>query len=33
MSLESNKENAIELYRMAYLGNPRLAVETYVGEE
>ncbi len=33
MSLESNKENAIELYRMAYLGNPRLAVETYFGEE
>jgi predicted SnoaL-like aldol condensation-catalyzing enzyme len=29
--LKSNKENAIEFYRTAYLGDPSLAVEKYVG--
>lgn len=31
--LESNKKNAIEFYRIAYLGNPSRAVEKYVGDE
>lgn len=31
--LEANKLNAIAFYRIAYLGNPRKAVEQYVGEE
>ncbi|MEI8645501.1 nuclear transport factor 2 family protein [Pseudoalteromonas sp. Hal040] len=30
--LELNKRNAIEFYKTAYLGNPSLAVEKYVGE-
>ena len=29
--LKSNKENAIAFYRTAYLGDPSLAVEKYVG--
>lgn len=29
--LEANKQNAIEFYRMAYLGEPSKAVEAYVG--
>lgn len=33
MNLEKNKQNAIEFYRMAYLGNPKLAIEKYVGNE
>ncbi len=33
MSLEENKRNAIAFYKMAYEGNPRAAVEKYVGEE
>ena len=33
MNLEENKKNAIEFYRTAYLGNPRLAVERYIGKE
>jgi len=33
MDLRQNKENAIAFYRMAYLGNPRGAVEKYVGQE
>lgn len=33
MNLEANKENAIAFYKTAYLGNPREAVEKYVGEE
>ena len=33
MNLEENKKNAIEFYKMAYLGNPRKAVELFVGEE
>ncbi len=31
--LESNKQNAIEFYKMAYNGNPKKAVELYVGDE
>lgn len=33
MNLTQNKENAIAFYRMAYEGNPRKAIETYVGSE
>jgi predicted SnoaL-like aldol condensation-catalyzing enzyme len=29
----TNKQNAIEFYRMAYLGEPARAVELYVGAE
>ena len=32
-NLQQNKENAIAFYRAAYLGNPRAAVERYVGDE
>ena len=32
VDLELNKRNAIEFYKTAYLGNPSLAVEKYVGE-
>jgi len=31
--LELNKQNAIAFYKTAYLGNPRQAVEQYVGEQ
>lgn len=31
--LEQNKLNAIEFYRMAYLGKPREAVALYVGDK
>ncbi len=31
--LENNKRNAIEFYRMAYLGSPRKAVSQFVGDE
>ena len=31
--LEKNKENAISFYKMAYDGNPRKAVELFVGSE
>ncbi len=31
--LEANKQNAIEFYRTAYLGDPVRAVEEYVGDE
>ena len=31
--LQENKENAIAFYRMAFGGNPRQAVEMYVGDE
>ncbi len=31
--LEANKQNAIEFYRMAYLGDPRKAVELYIGDD
>ncbi len=30
--LNQNKENAMQFYRMAYEGNPRQAVELYVGD-
>jgi len=32
-SLETNKNNAIAFYRMAYLGEPARAVELFVGAE
>jgi predicted SnoaL-like aldol condensation-catalyzing enzyme len=32
-NLEKNKESAIAFYRMAYEGNPRKAVEQYVGNK
>jgi len=31
--LELNKKNAIEFYKMAYMGNPRVAIDRYVGAE
>ena len=31
--LDTNKQNAIEFYRTAYLGDPSRAVEDYVGAE
>lgn len=31
--LEANKQNAIDFYRMAYLGDPESAVAKYVGDE
>lgn len=31
--LEINKKNAIEFYRMAYFGEPRKAINIYVGSE
>ena len=31
--LEKNKKNAISFYKMAYEGNPRKAVEFYIGIE
>lgn len=33
MNLERNKENAIAFYKIAYGGNPKKAVELYVGNE
>ena len=33
MQLEKNKQSAIEFYRMAYMGDPRKAIELYVGSE
>ncbi|KIX91015.1 membrane protein [Staphylococcus microti] len=32
MSIEKNKETAKNFYETAYLGNPRLAIEKYVGD-
>lgn len=32
-NIVENKKNAIEFYRAAYLGDPRTAVEKYVGNE
>lgn len=32
MNLEANKNNAVAFYRTAYHGNPRIAVEDYVGD-
>jgi len=31
-ALDTNKENAIAFYRTAYMGNPRNAVERFVGD-
>ena len=31
--IESNKQNAIEFYRTAYLGDPAKAIEMYVGAD
>lgn len=31
--IQANKQNAINFYRTAYLGDPRKAVEMYVGDE
>ena len=33
MNLEQNKKNAIAYYKMAFEGNPKEAVERYVGKE
>ncbi|WP_324025191.1 ester cyclase [Maribacter sp. BPC-D8] len=33
MNLEKNKKNAIAFYQTAYLGQPKLAIEKYVGNE
>lgn len=33
INLEQNKKNAIAYYQMAYEGQPRRAVERYVGDE
>lgn len=33
MNLEQNKQNAIAFYKMAYLGNPNVAIAQYVGDE
>ena len=33
MDLSQNKQNAINFYKMAYEGNPKQAVELYVGNE
>jgi len=30
--MEANKQNAIAFYKMAYEGNPRKAVELYIGD-
>ena len=32
MNLEENKKNAIAFYKMAYEGNPKQAVELYIGD-
>ncbi len=33
MNLESNKQNAISFYKMAYEGDPKKAVDLYLGKE
>ncbi len=33
MNLDQNKQNAIAFYKTAYEGNPRQAVELFVGDE
>ena len=33
MDLEKNKKSAIAFYKMAYEGNPKFAIEQYVGHE
>ncbi|WP_165749567.1 nuclear transport factor 2 family protein [Cellulophaga sp. Z1A5H] len=32
-TIEDNKKNAIAFYKMAYEGNPKAAIEKYVGKE
>ena len=33
MNIEENKNNAIAFYKMAYEGNPKIAIEKYVDKE
>ena len=33
MNLNENKNNAIAFYKTAYEGNPKKAIEQYVGED
>ncbi|MGT2845813.1 nuclear transport factor 2 family protein [Streptococcus massiliensis] len=33
MTLETNKQDAIDFYRTAFEGNPKKAVELYVGDD
>ncbi|MEQ9309491.1 MAG: nuclear transport factor 2 family protein [Balneolaceae bacterium] len=33
MSIQRNKQNAIAFYKIAYEGNPKKAIELYVGDE
>ena len=33
MNLSENKKNAIAFYKMSYEGNPKKAIELYVGDE
>ena len=33
MDLEINKQNAVAFYKMAYEGNPKLAIEKYIGND
>ena len=33
MNLEANKKNAIAFYKMAYEGNPKKAIEYFIGDE
>lgn len=33
LNLDQNKKNAIDFYQMAYDGNPRKAVELFVGDD
>jgi predicted SnoaL-like aldol condensation-catalyzing enzyme len=33
MNLEDNKKNAINFYKMAFEGNPKKAIELYIGKE
>tara|TARA_R110002020_G_scaffold179365_4_gene372879 strand:- start:32774 stop:32881 length:108 start_codon:yes stop_codon:yes gene_type:complete len=33
MSLKQNKNSAIAFYEMAYNGNPKKAIENFVGKE
>ena len=33
MNLEQNKQNVIAFYKMAYEGNPKEAVDLYIGKE
>lgn len=33
MSLEQNKKNAIAFYKMAYEGNPKMAIDRFIGSQ